>query len=138
MLNYFTFGLLIALTIPFKKRQLFYMKPKHLVFPILILLTFMFGSLKAQCSYSIEVSNGIIDGKGYLNAKIENSTPYKCVLYAYEDGNKFEVSRKSSKSDNVGFGDLLLNRYYKLEITFDKKDDLLCFSWVSELINFND
>lgn len=113
------------------------MKPKHLVFPLLILLTFMFGSLKAQCSYSIEVSNGTTDGKGYLNAKIENATPYEYVLYAYEDGNKLEVSRKSGKSVNVVFSDLLLNRYYKLEISFDKKEDLLCSSWVSELINLN-
>ncbi|MCB0506577.1 MAG: hypothetical protein KDC58_13895 [Cyclobacteriaceae bacterium] len=104
---------------------------------ITITLLFMSYFSMAQCDYKVKVSEKIVSGKGEIRTTLQNTSGYRCILYSYENGNKMKFTEITGNDSRITFSDLPLDRYFRVEFTFNKTDNPLCSKWVSELIQFN-
>ena len=92
----------------------------------------------AQCDHKITVDVKSANNKGDIEVKLNNGDVNKCILYAYESGKKIKIAEKSGNLKSFHFKDLSVDRYYSVELSFKKEDDLLCSAWVSELIQIKE
>lgn len=117
------------------------MKPKHLVFPLLIVLTFMVGPLLAQCFEGVEYKTTTQSEKGSISLTFSKSYDnIEITLYDfYATNDKMKIATKKLTSVNgkvkiIAFKDLKLSSYLlKLEY-----DDCIKYIGGMEGINFND
>ena len=112
------------------------MKFRWLIF-FIFLLSISSTIVIAQCDQKITVDAKSTNDKGEIEVKLNNADVNKCILYAYETGEKIKIAEKSGNFKLFHFKDLSVNRYYSVELSFKKEDDLLCSSWISELIQFD-
>ena len=103
-----------------------------------IVLSFWNIAASAQCDRTIKVSFKSVKNEGEIDVRLSNAESYKCILYAYEFGEKIKVSEISGNSSLVQFKNLPLARFYTVEFSFKKQDELLCSTWVSDLIQIKE
>lgn len=113
------------------------MKFRNIAVITFALLFISYFSL-AQCDYNIKVSEKVVNGKGELKATLRNTSAYTCILYSYVNGNKTKYTEISGNDNTFIINDLPVDRYFRLEFSFNKADNPLCSKWASELIQFND
>lgn len=93
---------------------------------IVLLLTFLQFSGKAQttCSSSFTVEKN--DDSNSLSLAIETSGSYECSLLVFSDGRYIEVSQIKGSSGKEKFDNLEVDKIYLVRVEFLNEENFLC------------
>ena len=89
----------------------------------------------AQCDLKVEFDSKT---SGTIKVRLGNSEQYECKLFEYKNGNKVLVESRTGSSSSLQFQQLPIDRFYRIEISFIDRNELLCSNRTSELIEFKD